>query len=226
MFKSWLIKSSLNRQFKRSKNAGLKAYFQAQIQLIDLPIKQAPLLALDLEMTGLNPKLDQIISIGLIPVIEGKILLAQAQYKLIKINGSVGQSAAVHGVLDQHLLQAVSIKKALQWLIQQATGKVLAAHHASLDLSFLQQAISQHLNEKCRLSALDSLDIERRRLLRCQSFIKEGELRLGKCRERYNLPLYAAHNALTDALACAELLLAQLAADSGIHKVKVSQLLR
>ncbi|WP_019616711.1 exonuclease domain-containing protein [Psychromonas ossibalaenae] len=226
MFKSRLIKSSLHRQFKRSQNADLKAYFQAQIPLINLPVKQTPLLVLDLEMTGLNPNLDQIISIGLLPLIEGKIVLAQAQYKLIKINGSVGQSAAVHGVLDQHLQQAVPLKEALHWFIQQATGKVLAAHHAPLDLSFLQQAINRHLNEKCALFAVDSLDIERRRILRRQGFIKGGELRLGECRERYNLPVYAAHNALTDALACAELLLAQLAADSGINKVKISQLLR
>jgi DNA polymerase-3 subunit epsilon len=35
-------------------------------------------------------------------------------------------------------------------------------------------------------------------------------LRLAECRSRYNLPAYPAHNALMDALAAAELLLAQL----------------
>jgi DNA polymerase-3 subunit epsilon len=37
------------------------------------------------------------------------------------------------------------------------------------------------------------------------------ELRLHALRERYNLPRYPAHNALSDALAAAELFLAQVA---------------
>jgi len=39
---------------------------------------------------------------------------------------------------------------------------------------------------------------------------KVGSLRLTDCRSRYSLPAYHNHNALTDALATAELLIAQL----------------
>jgi DNA polymerase-3 subunit epsilon len=39
--------------------------------------------------------------------------------------------------------------------------------------------------------------------------LKEA-LNLEKCRHRYNLPDYSNHNALTDAMATAELLLAQI----------------
>ncbi|MGL6010674.1 MAG: 3'-5' exonuclease, partial [Shewanella oncorhynchi] len=51
-------------------------------------------------------------------------------------------------------------------------------------------------------------------------------LRLGACRERYGLPIYTAHSALTDALACGELLLAQMAAMGGAAKLTVADLLQ
>jgi len=68
--------------------------------------------------------------------------------------------------------------------------------------------------------------LERHRLLREHSVIKEGSLRLGACRERYGLPIYTAHSALTDALACGELLLAQMAAMGGAGQLTVADLLR
>ena len=40
---------------------------------------------------------------------------------------------------------------------------------------------------------------------------KANELRLWNARGRYGLPIYRAHNALVDALACAELYQAQVA---------------
>lgn len=60
------------------------------------------------------------------------------------------------------------------------------------------------------------MEIERRALRARQGLLgrlfntKLGSLRLSDTRERYSLPLYQNHNALTDALATAELLQAQL----------------
>jgi len=225
MFKQWLIKGKCKWQVMQCKNSALKQYNKEFLSLLSLPVKQVPLLALDLEMTGLEPLSDQIISIGIVPIIDGKIILSQAQHKLLKIEGSVGQSATIHGVLDHHLDEALSIEQAMQWLIKQATGKIMVAHHTPLDLRFIEQALYKHFNEKHKLFAIDTLYIEHKRLLRKQQMIKNGELRLGACRERYSLPVYNAHNALIDALACAELLLAQIAAIAGEDDIKVADLI-
>jgi DNA polymerase-3 subunit epsilon len=48
---------------------------------------------------------------------------------------------------------------------------------------------------------------------------------LNASRERYRLPVYSAHNALIDALSCAELLLAQVAAMGDIKKLSVKDLI-
>tara|TARA_R110001583_G_scaffold26757_2_gene96273 strand:- start:45456 stop:46136 length:681 start_codon:yes stop_codon:yes gene_type:complete len=226
MLQPWIFKTRLHYHAQRCQNELLKAYQQSLLPLLDRSIKQSPLLALDLEMTGLDAKKDQIISIGLIPIINGQIKLSQGQHKLIKIAGSVGQSATIHGVLDKDLQQALPLSEAIQWLFKEAMGHVLVAHHAPLDLSFLEQAIKQIYPQGCRLFAIDTLNIEHQRLLRKQPMIKKGELRLGSCRSRYHLPTYDAHNALIDALSCAELLLAQVSKMGGLDKIKVSELIR
>ena len=226
MLYSWIFKTRLHYRAKGCKNKLLQAYLNSVLPLLDQPIKQTPLLAVDLEMTGLDAKKDQIISIGLIPIINGQIKLNQGQHKLIRIEGSVGQSATIHGVLDKDLQQALPLKKAIQWFFKQAMGHILVAHHAPLDLSFLEQAILKTDTQGGRLLAIDTLKIEHQRLLRKQETIKEGELRLGSCRKRYHLPTYDAHNALIDALSCAELLLAQVSKMGGLEKVKVSELIR
>lgn len=131
--------------------------------------------------------------------------------------------------MDADLKQALPLDEALQWLLKEATGSVLVAHHAPLDLSFIEQGLLKKSAakeiKKCRLFAIDTLKIEHRRLLRKQPMIKEGELRLASCRSRYNLPEYDAHNALVDALSCAELLLAQLSKMDEGDKLKVSELI-
>lgn len=229
MLSHWLIKTHLQYQLRRYKNKHPGGYQQALLPLLNLTIKEAPLLALDLEMTGLNHKCDQIISIGIIPIINSQIKLNKGQHKLIKIEGSVGQSATIHGLMDADLQQAVTLDDALQWLLKEAIGKVLVAHHAPLDMRFIEQALSQQndpaSNHRCHLYAIDTMRIEQRRLLRKQILIREGELRLGNCRSRYNLPHYNAHNALIDALSCAELLLAQVNKMGGPDNIRVSELL-
>lgn len=226
MLRPWILKTRLHYYAQRCNNELLRDYQLSLLPLLNKSIKHTPLLALDLEMTGLDAKKDQIISIGLIPIINGQIKLKLGQHKLIKIAGSVGQSATIHGVLDHDLQQALSLNDAMDWLFKEAMGHVLVAHHAPLDLSFLEQALLKMNTQKCRLFAIDTLKIEHQRLLRKQEMIKEGELRLGSCRSRYHLPTYDAHNALIDALSCAELLLAQVSKMGGLEKIKTSELIQ
>jgi len=228
MIPNWLLKAHIQYQSKRCKDAYTCAYQQALLPLLNLPIKQAPLLVLDLEMTGLDPKQDQIISMGIMPILNGQIKLDKGQHKLIKIAGSVGQSATIHGLVDADLTDALTLDNALQWLLKEATGSILVAHHAPLDMRFIEQALcnrSENNDKLGHLYAIDTLRIEQQRLLRKQPLIKDGELRLARCRQRYNLPHYDAHNALVDALSCAELLLAQMSKMGGSGRIKVVELI-
>jgi len=225
MFEQWWLQYKLKRLIKNSKLPALQAHYQYLLTHLNRPISETQLLALDIEMTGLDPKKDQMVSIGVIPIINAEIQPEFAQYKLMKIQGSVGQSAVIHGVLDKDLADALPLEEVLQWLFEQSKDKVLVAHHAQLDLKFLQQSLSSSGAHSFSLLGIDTLIIEKERELRKHPVLKTGSLRLNACRERYNLPIYNAHNALTDALACAELLLAQLNKMGGLDKITLGELL-
>lgn len=209
MLSSLMLKAKLKKYIFSCHNELLKCYLQTIESTLVLPFQEVPLLAIDLEMTGLDSTQDQILSIGVLPIVNGQLILAEAEHKLLKIDGSVGDSAVIHGIMDNHLDDAISPEEAMLWFLEKSKGKVLVAHHAPLDAKFIQQLMIQLFEESIPLAVIDTLVLERKRLLRQHEMIQEGALRLGACRARYHLPVYNAHNALVDALACGELLLAQ-----------------
>lgn len=174
------------------------------------------LLALDLETTGLDPARDEILGIGLVPVDGLAIGLGGAWQQTVRPRGQagVGQSATVHGLTDDDLAAATPLAEILPVVLRALAGRVLLAHHAIIETSFLRAAC-QALDLPPPVGpVLDTVQLHRRVLARWRSHaqIRDDELGLAAAREHLGLPRYRAHDALTDALACAELYLAQLAA--------------
>ena len=96
-------------------------------------VKHASFLVLDLELTGLNPKKDHIISIGWVPIRQQEIILSEAKHYLIASPVSVGQSAVYHGLHDHQLKQGEELAAVLTTLLSQYAGYVFVAHHSGLD---------------------------------------------------------------------------------------------
>ena len=170
----------------------------------------AEFLVADLEMSSLDAKEGEILSIGWVIIKQGKIQLSSAEHHLLKTKKSVGQSATIHNLRDCELDQGRNMMFVVERFLQLAAGKVLVFHHSPLDMTYLNKASRELFASPMLLPVVDTMDIEKKRLLRTQDHIKPGELRLAECRSRYNLPAYPAHNALMDSLSAAELLLAQL----------------
>ncbi|MBY6188532.1 3'-5' exonuclease [Marinobacter hydrocarbonoclasticus] len=187
--------------------------------------REIEMLALDLELTGLDVKQDAILSIACVPIIGGRLVLAEAWHQLVNIDGGVGQSATIHGIHDRHLEGAMSLKQALSELLPRLSGRVLVCHHGGLDLGFLQSGLQAHFGQGLPLDVVDTLQIEQRRLQRQGTILKADTLKLAQCRRRYGLPDYPGHNALTDAIACGELLLAQASALAGRGRLSLAELL-
>jgi DNA polymerase-3 subunit epsilon len=81
-------------------------------------------------------------------------------------------------------------------------------HHAGLDIAFLKKACGRWAQVMPGFIVLDTLRIEYRLRRRREVPVKHGDLQLSQIRGRYELPRYTAHNALNDAIATAELMLA------------------
>lgn len=169
------------------------------------------LLAVDVETTGLKPDKHQLVSIGWVPVTDRVIDLSGAGYYVLQ-GASVGDSATVHGVTDDDIARdGVDPAVALDAFLHAIEGRYLLAHFAQMETGFLGSLHRRVTGKSWRLredEVVDTFALERRHMERMSTYPRGEDLRLARVRSRYNLPDYANHNALTDALACAELYLA------------------
>lgn len=187
--------------------------------------RQIQFLVVDAEMSSLDVGEGELLSIGWVCLARGAIALDSARHYLVKAANSVGQSAAIHNLRDCELSDAETPGEVMRRFLEVAAGKTLVFHNARLDLAFLNKLCRQEFGAPLLLPAVDTLLQEQSLLQRREQVIKSGDLRLQACRDRYKLPPYPAHNALLDALATAELLLALAAHRSGGREFPLRQLL-
>ena len=198
----------------------LASFYQAGTVSADTPLEQAPLLALDVETTGLDSGRDSIVSLGLVPFDLRRIRCGEARYWVVKPACELSsQSVTFHHITHSDIQSAPDLETVLGELLTAMAGKIMVVHYRPIERGFLDQALRRLLGEGLHFPVIDTMQLEARlhprqrqpgwlrQLLGKQSV----SIRLADSRLRYGLPLYQAHHALTDALATAELLQAQAA---------------
>ena len=214
----------LHRQ-GRASGTPLQHCWQQPLPSTSSDWRRASFLVCDAEMSSLEPATGELLSLGWVAIEDGGIQLATAWHRLIRAADSVGQSATVHQLRDCELAAGQAIDQVLAEFLEAAAGRVLVFHNAFLDMAFLNKAARALYGVPLLLPTVDTLALEERLLRRREQAIQAGDLRLQGCRDRYGLPPYPAHNALLDALATAELLLAHARHRAGRGKLSLSQLL-
>ncbi|MBT8126204.1 MAG: 3'-5' exonuclease [Gammaproteobacteria bacterium] len=209
------------RFHKKAHGTPVQPLYERPLIKTSEPFKITRFLVLDCEMSGLDVKSSQLLSLGWVMVERGRIVNASGKHLLIHAESGTGDSSRIHGLLDSRIAGARSAAAALMLLIKQMQGAVLAFHHAPLDIRFLQKAALENFRCPLLFSYIDTMEIEKRRL---QIQGKAMGLRLSQCRERYGLATTQQHNALADAQATAELLLAQASYMEKGHDLKLSEL--
>jgi DNA polymerase-3 subunit epsilon len=170
--------------------------------------ENTPLIAVDLELTGLSSDMDQIVAIGWTQIDNGRIQMGTNRHLLIKSGRTVGSSAAIHELLDSDVAAGVDLQHGLQALFEAARGRIWIFHHAGLDIAFLKKACRAWSGVRPGFMVLDTMRIEHRLRRHRNIPVRQGDLQLSRIRSTYGLPRYTAHNALLDAFATAELMLA------------------
>ena len=174
--------------------------------------RQVRYLAVDLETTGLDPRQDDILSVGFVTIKGNLIDLSSAQHRLVRPTQAIPESSAIiHQITDDQAAEGEPLEQVMRDFLQQLTGKVLVAHHAWVELSFLGMACKRLFGSGLVVPAVDTQFLAKRWFEQRHKVIKPGDLRLHALGDQYNLPRYTAHNALSDALAAAELFVAQAA---------------
>lgn len=209
----------LNWQRNAAKSNSLEPIFNKFLSC-NLPLRgtdwrEVEFIAIDLETTGLNPLAHEIASLGWVVVKNGVIKLNSAKHKLVRTQLGVGNSATIHNITDTETAGGLSLKLAMTELLEVCTGKIPIFHNACLDMGFINNACMRHFHSQFITPFIDTLQLEKDKVLQYADIIGPGSLRLHACRNRYGLPRTSAHNALEDALATAELFIAWAAHRSG-----------
>ncbi len=163
-------------------------------------------LVIDLETSGLDPCIDQINSVGMVPIDHGRIICSEAQYSLVRSPRPISeQSLKVHGIRNQDTASAPTLAECVDRMDNLMRGRVLVAHGAHIERAFLRRAFRHTHREFAQpfidtaILARDHLDIDME---------PHQSVSLEFVAEQMNLPVHTPHHALGDAMTTAVLFIA------------------
>ena len=219
---SWLSRIRFRRAVERAQASDLPSfltrYLECPVPNYDGPAVQAPILAVDFETNGLNPMRDHLLSVGSVALDDGAIPVGSKWHTLVVSRRDLDAEAVqVHGITHDMLGEGMALDAALEGLFSHLEGRFMLAHHAPVEVGFLQVILKKRYGVHVPFAVIDTCALEARVQSRAQHALST---RLLEARKRYGLPSYSNHHALTDALAAGELFLAQCAhhfSDAGVR---------
>ncbi|MEO1168167.1 MAG: exonuclease domain-containing protein [Pseudomonadota bacterium] len=180
------------------------------------------MIAIDLETDGLDAAQDAILEAGWVGLTPRAISAASAGRLRFRPGQKLSeQSVVIHRIMDDEAAKGLTEAEALAELLSALAGKPLVAHFCEIERGFLDAACRRCFGAPFVAPFICTMQLEQRWYPATRA--ADG-LRLGKLRARHGLPAYRAHDGLTDALACAELFLAQRA-KRGDAPVQLGELL-
>ena len=169
--------------------------------------------ALDLEMSGLRAGRDRILSVGMVPIRNGVIRYGERFYSLVRppeIEGLSTEGLRAHHILPADIAGAPGIGDVLPEVDRRLKEGALLVHFAELDLAFLRDAYRRCGMAWPRPRLVDTMNLLmdlHQRQQRWTPHPPPPRTALSEARADLGLPAYPPHDALSDAVATAELFL-------------------
>lgn len=177
------------------------------------PIEAYDFVVLDTELTGMNKRRDEVVSIGAVKIRNLQIRAGETFYSLVRPphhKRDATDSTFIHRIRPQELDDAPDIKTILPGLIEFCGSALLVGHYIGLDTSFLNKAAHKYYNCSIHSPCIDTIRLAQ--IFSEKSYRQRHEdsrcylsYNLTDLSQRFNLPLFDAHNALQDSLQTAYL---------------------
>ena len=188
------------------------------------PWRQASWCAIDLELTGLDPANDEIIAIGAVPIEDGRLILGDSRYTLVRTaRRSEHDAVLMHKLRVVDLADAPPLEQAVELLLEMLSGRVPVFHTAAVERTFLAPLFSQL---RVRLPAAVDTEILGRLFLQWRDGIAPPRLSLATLLNLLGQSGEAPHHALADALCTAQAFIALASRLDATQPQTVGSLLR
>ncbi|RTE86105.1 MULTISPECIES: 3'-5' exonuclease [Gammaproteobacteria] len=201
-----------------ARNSHLQHFYSATIPNADTPLRDVKFLALDFETSGLDPQQHGIVSVGVVPLTLERVFANKGKHWLAKPRKAMADESVVyHGITHSQIEDAPDLLETFDELLEVMSGHIMIVHYKAIERTFLDVALRERIGEGIEFPVIDTMEIEHglhraNKTSFWQRLKKQPpmSIRLADSRARYGLPFYRPHNALTDALATAELFQAQV----------------
>lgn len=189
----------------RNQSAEVRRYRDHPMAPGSTPWRQASYCVVDLELTGLDPRHDSIISFGAIPVEGGRVVVGDSRTGLCRPSTPLRpESIVIHGLRRVDLANAPGPKSALEPLLDAMAGRILVAHSSWVESAFLRRAL-RPLGVRLRGPVIDTLQLGAVFGARAGRPLGED---LAELATSLGLPVHREHDALGDALTTAQVFIA------------------
>jgi DNA polymerase III subunit epsilon len=203
---------------ERVDSIAARRYRDAPLPEDSTPWREVTYSVVDLELTGLDPAVDEIISFAAVTVSQGKVTLDDARYGLVRpTRMPQADTIRIHGLREGDLADAPPLSEVLDDLLEALWGRALVAHVAAIETGFLTAALKPRRLE-LRNPVIDTaaLALElgrlRREPPRSDADQRVGDAistpGLGDLARWLGLPVHRPHHADGDALTAAQAFIA------------------
>ena len=170
------------------------------------PWREAGWCALDLEMTGLDPRRDEIIAVGAVPIDEGRIVLGGGMYTLVRSDTRSKLGAVlVHKLRVPDLADAPPLEEAIDRVLERSPAASRCFTPRRSRPAFLGR---QFARRRVRLPEAADTEALGRLWLRHRDGAAPEGISLGRLAGVLGQPAETPHHALGDALTTAKAFIA------------------
>lgn len=225
---SWLIgyEAKRKRQLKKAPEGALKNFLSIPFPDPKTLYSDLPILSVDFETTGLHAIQDKLLSVGFVTLQNNQIHLSTSYHQIIKTEGQLQEdNVLIHKITDDVKDRGQQLRIVVEKLLEALAGKVMLVHFAQIEKQFLAQACMELYGMAPVFPIIDTLVVAKTRLDNGDVAYDPSQLRLPSLRQKYALPAHYAHNALNDAIATGELLMAQVGNMPQTNKITLQALL-
>jgi len=175
----------------------------------EVPVSDLRFTVLDTELTGLDERRDDIVSIGALHMQGGRIELGDAFQELVHPKAILdGRTVVIHGITPSQLEAMPAIEVVLASFMDYVAGTVLLGHCIAIDLAFLNRDARRMKAPPFRNVAVDTLSLYcwlRHRSADHPAFALElTSPSLFDLAAAFEIPVETAHTAIGDAYVTAQ----------------------